>query len=314
MTYYIIFSTIIMLVSWFIFYQIYSSRYKLFVKSFLDSNNNIIIVYNKNIITMINHAGLNFLGFSSVKQFKVSHSSISDLFLEESGCYAKYTDGRNWIEKIEQSKSKSVKVKMLSKEENREHYFHIKVSKMKFSNQYLLSFNNISGIEHEKKAIKKQAENDPLTQVYNRVKLNEVFIDVFYDATRYNNEFSVILLDIDFFKKINDTYGHTVGDKVLIELARLVNMNLRQNDTFARWGGEEFLIISEKTTIHAAQQMASRLRLEIEKFSFNTVQNITCSFGVTQFKAGDTQSRLIERVDAALYEAKENGRNQVVVK
>jgi len=314
MTYYIIFSTITMLVSWFIFYQIYSTRYKLFVKSFLDSNNNIIIVCNKNIITMINHAGLNFLGFSSVQQFKLSHSSISDLFLEERGCYNKYTDGKNWIEKIEQSNSKSVKVKMLSKEENRNHYFHIKVSKMKFSNQYLLSFNNISGIEHEKQAIKKLAEYDPLTQVYNRVKLNEVFIEVFYDATRYNNEFSVILLDIDFFKKINDTYGHTVGDKVLTELARLVNMTLRQNDTFARWGGEEFLIIAEKTTIQAAQKLATRLRVEIEKFSFNTVQNITCSFGVTQFKAGDTQSRLIERVDAALYEAKENGRNQVVVK
>ena len=167
---------------------------------------------------------------------------------------------------------------------------------------------------HEKQAIKKLAEYDPLTKIYNRVKINDVFIDVFYDATRYNNEFSVILLDIDFFKSINDTYGHNVGDKVLVELARLINMKLRENDTFARWGGEEFLIISEKTTVKTVQQLAARLRLEIERFSFDTVQHITCSFGVTQFKAGDTQQRLLERVDIALYEAKENGRNQVVVK
>ena len=314
MTYYIIFSFLIMLVSWFIFYQIYSTRYKLFVKSFLDSNNNIIVVYDKNSITMINDIGLKFFGFPTVQEFKSSHSSISDLFLEEEECYDKYTDGKYWIEKIEQTPSKSVKVKMVSKEDNLNHYFHIKVSKMKFSSQYLLSFNNISAIMHEKQAIKKLAEYDPLTKIYNRVKINDVFIDVFYDATRYNNEFSVILLGIDFFKSINDTYGHNVGDKVLIELARLVNMNLRANDTFARWGGEEFLIISEKTTVNTARQLASRLRIEIERFSFDTVQNITCSFGVTQFKAGDTQHRLIERVDTALYEAKENGRNQVVVK
>ena len=299
---------------WVTFYQIYSTRYKLFVKSFLDSNNNIIVVYDKKSITMINYIGLKFFGFSSLQEFKSSHASISDLFLEEDECYNKYTDGKNWIEKIEKSKSKSVKVKIFSRQDSLNHYFHIKVSKMKFSNQYLLSFNNISTIVQEKQAIQKLAEYDPLTKIYNRVKVNEVFIDVFYDATRYNNEFSVILLDIDFFKKINDTYGHVVGDKVLVELARLINMNLRENDTFARWGGEEFLIISEKTTLKTVQQLASRLRLDIENFMFDTVQHITCSFGVTQFTPGDTQQRLVERVDLALYEAKEHGRNQVVVK
>jgi diguanylate cyclase (GGDEF)-like protein len=303
-----------MLVSWFVFYQIYSTRYKLFVKSFLDSNNNIIVVYDKNSITMINHIGLKFFGFSSVQEFKESHASISNLFLEEEDCYDKYTDGKNWIQKIEASSSKSIKVKILSKEDALNHYFQIKVSKLKFSNQYLLSFNNISTIVHEKQAIQKLAEYDPLTKIYNRVKLNEVFIEVFYDATRYNNDFSVILLDIDFFKSINDTYGHNVGDKVLVELARLINMSLRESDTFARWGGEEFMVIAEKTTVHTGQQLASRLRKEIESFSFDTVENITCSFGVTQFKAGDTQQRLLERVDKALYEAKENGRNQVVIK
>ncbi|MCH9740971.1 MAG: GGDEF domain-containing protein, partial [Epsilonproteobacteria bacterium] len=126
--------------------------------------------------------------------------------------------------------------------------------------------------------------------------------------------FSIILFDIDYFKCINDTYGHNAGDKVLVELARLVNLGLRESDIFARWGGEEFVILSRYSTAHQAQLLASRLRKDIESYSFDIVKKMTCSFGVTQFKADDSKAQLFNRVDDALYEAKDNGRNQVVLK
>ena len=304
----------ILFFSWLLFYLIFSKRHKLFVKSFLDSNNNILIVYSKHSIIMINQAGLDFFGYNTFKEFRDEHSCISNFFLEEDDCYDKYTDGKKWVEKIEKTKSKSVKVKILSKIDKLYHYFDIKVSKMKFSNQYLLTFNNISKIENERQEIERLLEYDPLTQVYNRVKINKVFKEIIYAANGQQNSFSVILLDIDFFKKINDTYGHNVGDKVLIELARLVKMILRKEDVFARWGGEEFLIMSEKTSLQSAKMLAEYIRREIERFSFDVVKDVTCSFGVTEFQVGDTQHKIFERVDLALYEAKENGRNQVVAK
>ena len=185
---------------------------------------------------------------------------------------------------------------------------------MKKNNQYVLTFNDITKLESERVTIVKKAENDTLTNIYNRVKFNEVLNDMIYRANKYDFKFSIILIDIDHFKAINDNYGHNIGDKVLIELSRLINMNLRENDTFARWGGEEFVVISESKNIKDTSLLASRLRKIVSAFLFQDVGSVTCSFGVTEFKNGDTQALLFDRVDKALYEAKDNGRNQVVVK
>jgi len=306
----------VILLFWFFLHQYYSKSYKLFVKSFLDSNNNITIVSTEENIVTINKAGLDFFEYKSIQDFQSAHSSVSDLFLEEEGCINKYTYGKNWILKIEKSKRKNFKVKLFSKEDNMHYYFHVKISKMNYANsQYLLSFNNITDIEQEKQNIQKIAEYDPLTQIYNRVKFNDLLQEMFYKANRYNQPFSVILLDIDHFKNINDTYGHSAGDKVLVELARLINMSLRETDKIARWGGEEFVILSEHSSLEQSKIFAMRLKLEIADYNFAIPQKtITCSFGVTEFRNGDTQAKIFERVDQALYMAKENGRNQVVSK
>ena len=185
---------------------------------------------------------------------------------------------------------------------------------MKNSKEYLLTFNDITKLEQDKTNIKKLAEFDPLTQIYNRVKLNEMFQGIFFNAKKYNTIVTIILFDIDHFKHINDNYGHNVGDKVLRELSSLVRGLLREEDIFARWGGEEFVIVLEETSLKETEKLASRLRAEIEKFHFDVVEDITCSFGVTQFTQRDTESIFFERVDKALYEAKERGRNRVIVK
>jgi len=299
---------------WYISYIFYKKRSKKFIQAFLDSHNSITILSNSKSITMVNKAGLEFFGYGSLNSFLASHIDISDLFIADDKCIDKYTYGKNWIEIVEKSKKKRVKVKILSKIDMLNHYFHIKVSKMQDSKEYILSFSDITEIELEKSEIKKSAELDPLTKIYNRVKLNEMFTSIFFNTKKYNQTLTLILFDIDHFKHINDEYGHNVGDRVLQELTGLIRGLLREGDIFARWGGEEFVLLLQGTPLTQTTALASRLRKAIENYSFDVVENVTCSFGVTQFSQGDTQSLFFERVDEALYEAKENGRNQVVTK
>lgn len=129
---------------------------------------------------------------------------------------------------------------------------------------------------------------------------------------RYQTALSLIILDIDYFKSVNDTFGHQVGDSVLIEMSNILQENLRNTDLLGRWGGEEFLIICPHTDINGTKELAEHLRLKIEKYDFKVIGHKTSSFGVTSFKAGDTIESLLKRADDNLYKAKENGRNQVV--
>ncbi len=290
---------------------------KVFINSFLDSQQSITAVYNAKGLKLINKAGLEFFGYNSLESLLASHSDIIDFFIEEESCISKYTYGKYWVESIyndKKIKNNTVKVKVFSKKDELDYYFYLKISKMKDSKEYLLTFNDITKLERDKNNIKKLAELDPLTQIYNRVKLNEMFRGIFFNAKKYNTIVTIILFDIDHFKQINDNYGHNVGDKVLRELSSLVRGLLREEDIFARWGGEEFVIVLEGVSLQETTKLASHLREEIEKFPFDVVGHITCSFGVTQFTQRDTESLFFERVDNALYEAKERGRNRVVVK
>ncbi len=290
---------------------------KSFMNSFLESQESIAVVYDSKGLKLINREGLEFLGYDSLDSLLASYSDIVDFFIEEENCVSKYTYGKKWVESIfndEKIKNNTVKVKIFSKKDKFYYYFHLKISKMKDSKEYLLTFNDITKLEQDKTNIKKLAEFDPLTQIYNRVKLNEMFQGIFFNAKKYNTIVTIILFDIDHFKHINDNYGHNVGDKVLFELSSLVRGLLRDEDIFARWGGEEFVIVLEEISLKETTKLASRLREEIENFHFDVVEDITCSFGVTQFTQRDTESIFFERVDKALYEAKERGRNRVIVK
>jgi diguanylate cyclase (GGDEF)-like protein len=122
-----------------------------------------------------------------------------------------------------------------------------------------------------------------------------------------------MLIDIDFFKKVNDTYGHPQGDKVLKGVAEILKNNSREIDTVGRWGGEEFLLILTHTDLDTATSVANKLRSKIKAYDFGLEREITASFGVTEFDIEkDTESSILSRVDANLYEAKETGRDKVI--
>ncbi len=168
-------------------------------------------------------------------------------------------------------------------------------------------------LEAKKEEIREKAVRDPLTGIYNRITFDEALDREIKKDRRYkDNIFSLIMFDIDHFKHVNDQYGHPTGDRVLKKLAELVKSKVREVDIFARWGGEEFMILAPRTDSDRAYKTAERLRNSIEEYNFIPGENITCSFGTAEFLEGESEEAILERVDSALYEAKKSGRNQTV--
>lgn len=166
-------------------------------------------------------------------------------------------------------------------------------------------------IEEKNRQLEELVVRDHLTGLYNRTKLDQVLDYEFNRAKRYETVFGVILVDIDFFKMVNDTHGHQVGDEVLCEFSTLLQNNSRDTDTVGRWGGEEFLIIVEDTNEDAIIKLAEKLRTSIMAYEFSVVKKKTASFGLSIYKTGDEINAIIARADEALYKAKKNGRNRV---
>lgn len=161
--------------------------------------------------------------------------------------------------------------------------------------------------------LEKQASTDPLTGIFNRMKFSTVLGGELKRAQRYGTPLAVILLDIDKFKSINDTYGHLDGDNVLKALTRLLAANIRTSDTLARWGGEEFILLAPGSDLDSARLLAEKLRLAVAEYNFPIPRSVTSSFGVASYQPGDTELALTNRADQALYRAKEQGRNRVEV-
>ena len=172
---------------------------------------------------------------------------------------------------------------------------------------YLLARNRILS-----RNLKMLAHTDMLTSVYNRMMFEHLLEAEILKTNRYAGTFSIIFLDVDHFKQVNDQFGHQVGDMVLSDLSHLIKKVNRLSDITARYGGEEFIILSIASNISDTVKHAERLRRAIEMHSFDTVNKITCSFGIAEFKKEiDSKESLLKRADDALYEAKQNGRNRV---
>jgi diguanylate cyclase (GGDEF)-like protein len=158
----------------------------------------------------------------------------------------------------------------------------------------------------------KLAMTDSLTLMDNRRQLEKHLNEEVNRADRHNLPLAIIMFDIDYFKHINDKFGHAIGDLVLVKTARIVRISLRSSDHFGRWGGDEFVCVATNTDEGTAVLLAERLRTDIEQAPILKSSPITCSFGVTRFVSGDTPEDLFRRADYGLFQAKAKGRNQVV--
>jgi diguanylate cyclase (GGDEF)-like protein/PAS domain S-box-containing protein len=162
-----------------------------------------------------------------------------------------------------------------------------------------------------KKELEYITEHDLLTNIKNRRTYEKELEKHIHLSKRYEkNHFGLIMFDIDHFKEINDNYGHQIGDKILKTLCTNISTHLRENDTFARWGGEEFVILCPYTNIEQLEHIAKNLQKVIKNIDFSPVPNLTISLGLTVYKKDDSEVSIQKRVDSVLYKAKRNGRNQ----
>jgi diguanylate cyclase (GGDEF)-like protein len=166
-------------------------------------------------------------------------------------------------------------------------------------------------LEAQNAKLEQLATTDALTGVWNRRKFNELVAGEVARAQRYGQSLSLALADVDHFKGVNDTFGHDAGDAVLRELADVIREQVREVDSVARWGGEEFVVLCPGVPLEGGRVLAERLRVSIAGHRFPAVGRVTVSLGVTDYRGGDTPDALFTRADAALYAAKEGGRDRV---
>ena len=167
-------------------------------------------------------------------------------------------------------------------------------------------------LQQKNKHLATLATKDSLTSINNRHTFAELFDQELATLKRYNIDLSLLMLDLDDFKKVNDTYGHNIGDYVLKTFSSIVTELIREADVFARWGGEEFVVLLQHTDCDQAYLAAEKIRLAVEAHTFNQAGRVTCSIGITRVNTDDVLSVAIERADQALYAAKHQGRNQTI--
>lgn len=175
----------------------------------------------------------------------------------------------------------------------------------------LLEINSL--LDLRSKQLEEKSKTDSLTGAFNREGIEEAIRIGLWEWRSQKKPLSLILIDIDHFKKINDEHGHAVGDHVLSTLSNIVKQHIRTNDLFARWGGEEFVLVCRNTKIEQASLIAEKIRELIANYAFNNNVKVTASFGVATLNANETLEQLFSNADKALYKAKHEGRNRVIV-
>lgn len=176
----------------------------------------------------------------------------------------------------------------------------------------VFSVHEVFRMRGEMKTMRKQLYLDPLTQIGNRHQIDE-WMKMFIEEATGDDSFSILFFDVDRFKRVNDQFGHKVGDDVLKETVRVVREEMRKEEFFGRWGGEEFIILLSATECEA-YQLADRLRQTIGQYDFERVGRVTASFGVASYRQGDTVDTILMRADERLYASKKAGRNRVTGK
>ena len=287
------------------------------IKSILDAQDNIIIVTHKEEITNINKKFIDFFGIINTNEFLEKRNNIFDFFQEEFGFITKEQINKqeSWINYIKDLHEidRVVKIKNSSNEEK---IFTINVDFCENKDDYyVFSLTDITKLKEKSNLLEYQASHDKLTGLLNRNRFDELYSKEIKKSKRYRNELSIILLDIDNFKSINDTYGHQIGDEVLKEISKLILTNVREADVCVRWGGEEFLILLPHTNLDGAIVVAEKIRTTISSIPISKENLIvTSSFGVSQMEDEDDENTLITKSDKYLYEAKNNGKNKVVAR
>jgi diguanylate cyclase (GGDEF)-like protein len=288
------------------------NRKNLLLNEITQNQENLIMVYDNNYkLIFLNDRFLEFYSSKDISEFKTKYSSIDCTFIKNEGFFSVDTKiDLHWTDIMINSDLKDNLVLLKEKKTDNVKAFIVSISRSKTDN-IICSLSEVTNISLEKRKLEKRVFYDELTQIYNRAKFNDFLNTEFPFFKRQSLDLSIVMFDIDFFKDINDNYGHDVGDEVLKYLSEIVSTRLRESDIFARWGGEEFIILLKACSKEDACSFAQNLKSNIEEAIFPHEIKMTCSFGVTTILPEDSIKTFLKRVDELLYLSKRNGRNRV---
>ena len=283
------------------------------LEKLIETQDNIVILTNGKEIKFANHKFFNFLGFENLEKFKKEHKCICEFFIEDDRFFhlKKIKEDDNWVIKIIELEESRRRVSIIGKD-LKQYVFSVNVNKFD-EDTMIISFTDISQTIFENIFLQEKILHDKLTNAYNREYFDINYRKLINEYHKNNTNLALAVLDIDYFKKVNDTYGHDIGDEVLIKFVETIQNNLRKNDILIRWGGEEFLLILQLDSQKDLENKLEHLRKVIEIEPFPKIKNITCSIGGTIYQDNENILKTIKRADEAVYKAKEMGRNKVLI-
>lgn len=282
-----------------------------YIQTIIDAQEDIIIATNGQRIVYANRALLNFFGYPTLEPFIEESICICNRFIPDEHFFhlGKVGSDELWVNTLMRLEEKHRIVIMESAEEIT-HYFKATVIPFNDSH-YIVSFHDVSATLLKEEILLSKAYHDPLTQVYNRQYFYEYISKWIRKSTKYSS-MGIILLDLDNFKSINDTYGHLIGDEVLISTAKAIHAVTRTGDPVVRWGGEEFIVLLELESHEALYRVADTIRSAIANTHIEEVGYVTSSVGITIMDKSEPLENALKRSDDALYRAKKEGKNRVV--
>ncbi|PES21716.1 GGDEF domain-containing protein [Bacillus anthracis] len=279
------------------------------LQTMFDFRNDLLFIVEDDEIVDCNTNFLEFFGYENLFAYREQHLVFAEHLIRENGYYSTTHD----ITWLDDTLSYDRRIKM-SNYEGEVSTFLLRATPLPEDlSRFIVKCTEITELDEIYQEQERLAMIDSLTEIYNRLKFQKILEAEWDNAMRNNENIALILFDIDNFKAVNDTYGHDFGDLALIELAELMKSKVEQQHVFARWGGEEFIILVTNTVEKEAFQVAESLRFFIETKQFSGISKLTASFGVALYEKGITREELMQRADIALYEAKKNGKNQVCV-
>lgn len=281
----------------------------LFLREVMDLNPNFIATVDEDECTYINDSFLSYLKCTGIADFKLRYGCLENVFVDKDDVFYSGKKISDWAETASSDTQTSRVIVMKPDVGDEESTFIVAVKHVPGKKEYLLSFADVTHLAKEKQLYQILSLQDPLTKIYNRKKFFDELAKEAERVQRYGQKLSLIMMDADYFKNINDIYGHTVGDKVLIEITEIVRRGIRKTDVLARYGGEEFAVLMPGTDAVGAFEIADRIRQAIASNVFPVCKEVTCSFGVAEFENTDTTDSFVQKADIALYEAKGKGRN-----
>jgi len=291
-------------------FEKHNTEHHVMLEQILHNQSTITIVTDFKRVKFASRSLWNLLYVKNWEQFFNFNDSILDLFVE----HQNYISGRTAEHFLQQYHSSDADKRLVSIiTENGPTAFFISIDTLFLSDDllYVITLMDVTSLQASRLNALYQATYDGLTKIYNRHAFETHLERELLRVNLDERPLCMALLDIDHFKQFNDTFGHLIGDEILIQLSQEIHACIRKSDIVARWGGEEFTLLLHDTTLVQACELLERIRYTVEHLTHAVAGNITISIGVTQVTSEDTATTLFQRCDAAMYRAKIQGRNRI---